>query len=115
MSKRKDTPPELITPAEAARISKKAGTTESIERAIAIIEKYYPPAAPLFMQNWTLACIAATIYDTGRIQGIREEKQRQRQKRATPSMNTSALEPTAHKLEQRKETPDSSKPETVTA
>ncbi|MBR4555271.1 MAG: hypothetical protein IKO27_06715 [Ruminococcus sp.] len=78
MVQKQDTPPELITPEEATRIVKKAGTTESVERAIAIIEKYCPPAAPLFIQNLALAFIAAAIYDAGRIQGIREQRQRKK-------------------------------------
>lgn len=68
--------PELITAEEGAEISKRAGTHDSMLRALAVIEQFDPQAACFILQRWTLALAVAAVYDTGRIQGIREERRK---------------------------------------
>lgn len=78
MVQKQDTPPELITPEEAVKIIKPNGTLEAMIRALAVAEQYNSAAARFFCCDWELARILALVYDTGRIQGIREQRQRKK-------------------------------------
>ncbi|MBR1383340.1 MAG: hypothetical protein IJ555_05950 [Ruminococcus sp.] len=68
--------PELVTAEEAAGICRRAGTHSSIQRAIAVIKQFDPQAAHFILQRWALTIAVAAVYDTGRIQGIREERRK---------------------------------------
>lgn len=70
----KTTPKELITPAEIAAICKKAGTTDSIDRAIAIEKAVKENVSQDVSDLWLHLLVIGAIYDGGRIQGIREER-----------------------------------------
>ena len=74
--------PLLISAEEVAEICGKAGTTESIDRALNIIAACKKCAVPsnAFGLTWERLCLIASIYDGGRIQGIREERARQQAK-----------------------------------
>lgn len=71
---------ELIAPTEGVRISHTAGTSDDICRAreiyTAYTETYKSDSDTLF----THLCALSAVYLTGRIQGIREERERQRKK-----------------------------------
>lgn len=69
--------PELITPQEAIDLSSKYGTVESIDRAHSIAEAVKEREdAVCFGKDprWIYLIALGTIYDAGRIQGIREER-----------------------------------------
>lgn len=68
--------PELVTAEEAAEISRRAGTLDSIYRALAVVAQFDLQAVRFIVQRWELALAVAAVYDTGRIQGIREERRK---------------------------------------
>lgn len=66
-------PAELITPAEATAISMSGGVVESVYRAKAIYDTFLKAAAEReYTTDVAIMCALATVYDAGRIQGIRE-------------------------------------------
>ena len=70
-------PAELITPQEITAIMKRAGTVGDIERAEAIEREYIKVTGITTFKNdpaLHYRCMLATIYQAGRIQGIREQK-----------------------------------------
>lgn len=72
----KGTQPLLITSEEAVEICRKASTVESIYRA-QDIESAYREHISVWEETditWLRLCTLAAIYDAGRIQGIREER-----------------------------------------
>lgn len=72
-------PPVLITPAEATALSLTAGGTESIYRAKDIYDAFLPVAHEQgYTDSFAFMCALATIYDAGRIQGIRECRNRKK-------------------------------------
>lgn len=75
-------PPQLITPEEAVAISMRAGTTDEIYIAVAIAEEYERLNFAPNDKWYHIACLYATLYEAGRLQGIREE--RYRRKKALP-------------------------------
>lgn len=84
---------ELITAKEVVELCSKNGTIDEMMQARAIFEEYErtvpkEPKDP----NWWFYCMLATIYEGGRIQGIREERQRIRDKRTVHIMNRKDIE-----------------------
>lgn len=72
------TPPELITPQEAAALSDKFGTTDDIYRADDIYKEFMKLKDSESDNRWKFLCAIAAIYTAGRIQGIREERSRRK-------------------------------------
>lgn len=76
---------QMITAKEAVTISLKAGTVNSMERALDIIDTLRA-TAPKFRawivcgDKWSFYVALGTIYEAGRIQGIREERARAKEK-----------------------------------
>ena len=75
---------QMITAKEAVTISLKAGTVTSMNRALDIIDTLRA-TAPKFRawtacgDKWSFYVALAAIYDAGRIQGIREERAKNRE------------------------------------
>lgn len=70
-------PAELITPAEAAAISLKGGKVESLYRAKAILDAFITAATQKgYSEETAMLFSLATLYDAGRIQGIREQRRK---------------------------------------
>ena len=79
----KNIPPELISAKEAIEICLRAGTIDSIEKALPIFEGYKKEFSKECNGSETAfitACALGTVYDAGRIQGIREERKAKRDK-----------------------------------
>ena len=74
------TPPELITPQEAAALSDKFGTTDDIYRADDIYKEFMKLKGSESDNRLKILCAIAAIYTAGRIQGIREERRKKRDK-----------------------------------
>ena len=77
----KNATPELITPEEAAELTHKAGTVDDSIRGEAIYNTYIettPPEKIAKYRSFVTFCAIGAIYAAGRIQGIREERQRRR-------------------------------------
>lgn len=72
------TPPELITPHEAAELSDKYGTTDDIYRADDIYKAFIELKGSESDNRWKFLYAIAAIYTAGRIQGIREERSRRK-------------------------------------
>jgi len=72
------TPPELITPQEAAALSDKFGTTDDIYRADDIYNEFMKMKDSESDNRWKFLRAIAAIYTAGRIQGIREERSRRK-------------------------------------
>ena len=68
--------PELITAAEAVKLGREEGTRESIDRAVQIVNEWQKAKQFPDSPGYDYWCMLATIYDAGRIQGIREERKR---------------------------------------
>lgn len=67
--------PALITTEEAIQLSFRAGTHESIERSYPLFKAYIEEALKRgYSGEFAILCALATVYDAGRIQGIREER-----------------------------------------
>lgn len=67
--------PELITKEEAVNICIRAGTSESVERSCAIYSAFIAEAHKRgYDDEFAVLFAMATVYDAGRIQGIREER-----------------------------------------
>ena len=74
---------EMITAQEIVAICDKAGTIDSIDRARAIEQAFLELNKDDNTDSkWKYYCMLAAIYDGGRIQGIREEKARQKRAKA---------------------------------
>lgn len=76
----KENIPELISAEEAAAISYRAGTISSMDRAREIMDAYLKLEPLTDDQKYYAYCVLATIYDAGRIQGIREERLKRKNK-----------------------------------
>lgn len=80
--------PQLITAEEAVAISLRAGTTEEIHRAVEIAAEYQKREPTLIAERgdtfYRAACLYATIWEAGRIQGIREERSKQKKRPQEP-------------------------------
>lgn len=74
------TPPELIAPQEAAALSAKFGTTNDIYRANDIYKEFMKLKDSESDNCWKFLRAIAAIYTAGRIQGIREERRKKRDK-----------------------------------
>ena len=74
------TPPELITPQEAAALSAEFGTTDDIFRAEEIYNEFLKLKGAVNDTRWKFMCAIGAIYTAGRIQGIREERRKKRDK-----------------------------------
>lgn len=72
------TPPELITPQEAAALSNKFGAADDIYRADDIYNEFMKLKSSESDNRWKFLCAIAAIYTAGRIQGIREERSRRK-------------------------------------
>lgn len=72
--------PELIAPQEAAALSAKFGTTDDIFRAEEIYNEFLKLKGAENDTRWKFLCAISTIYIAGRIQGIREERRKKRDK-----------------------------------
>ena len=73
----------MITPAEAMQLFTHAGTEEAV-RAIDLYKTYRAERGVRYavlwdsLDPWDIMCLLSFVYDTGRIQGIREERARKR-------------------------------------
>lgn len=79
----KQLPKQRITPAEAVNLAAFGGT-EEIERVLALYnahrdaQEFHNAVFWDMLDLWDLANLLSFIYDTGRIQGIREERAKQK-------------------------------------
>lgn len=73
--------PIMITAEEAVKLGREQGSTNSIDRAVEIVQEWQK--APQFPDSpaYDYWCMLATIYDAGRIQGMRAERQRRNGKK----------------------------------
>lgn len=79
----KTTPPELITPAEAINLQP-FSLGSSLVRATNLYSTYEKRKGYIGEEDiFEFMCALAFVYDTGRIQGIREERARKRRKNKT--------------------------------
>ena len=75
----KQLPPEMITPAEAIALFDYSGG-EELQRALALYRTYTESKGIRksglwdMLDLWDLASVISFAYDTGRVQGIREER-----------------------------------------
>lgn len=76
----KNTFTELITPSEAKGLMKHATLHEAVVTMLLCEEYYSRPFSELSV-DWEFLQFLSFLYDTGRIQGIREERQKQRLKK----------------------------------
>ncbi len=74
--------PDMITAKEAVAISTKSGTIDEIYIAIEIIEEYERLNFAPNDKWYNMACMYATLFEAGRIQGVREERYRRKIARA---------------------------------
>ena len=70
--------PQLITAQEAVEISRRAGAIDSVNMARDIALEWKRTSDGLRGRAFDYWCMLASIYDAGRIQGIREQRQRAR-------------------------------------
>lgn len=71
----------LITPAEAFELSKHINVSET-QLAIELFDFFRAHRITSREPYWDLACALAFIYDTGRVQGIREERAKRKRANA---------------------------------
>lgn len=82
------TPPLMITPDEAIVLFKHARVTE-MYRAKDLYDAYIGSRKQSGNAFWEFMSLLSFIYDTGRVQGIREERAKKKgQKRNTPGRIT---------------------------
>lgn len=74
--------PELITPQEIAELCSSYGTTESIERSMNIVQAVRQRESKDSRNDphWVYYVVLGTIYEAGRIQGIREERLKKKER-----------------------------------
>ena len=74
--------PELITPQEAAELCSSYGTIESMERGRSIAEAVRQSESKHGYNDpyWIYCVSLGTIYEAGRIQGIREERLKKKER-----------------------------------
>lgn len=80
----KTDPEQLVTAEEVVAIMAKAGDVEDIRRAREVAEAY--PAEnkgtaaflSVLFNEWDFMCLLSNVYQAGRIQGIREQRQKRR-------------------------------------
>lgn len=78
------TPPQLVSPEEAVKLSLLYACTESGDRAIAIADEYMRQTAEENTgYRFKTYFLYATLYEAGRVQGIREERQRRKPRVST--------------------------------
>ena len=70
----KNTPKALIKPEEAAALSKLFGTLDDVYRAKDIFDAYLSLCTGEEDHTYMMMCALAAVYSAGRIQGIREER-----------------------------------------
>lgn len=80
-SKRTITP--LITPAEAVKLSLMFSTCQTAYIADDIKEEFMSQTSGEMDGRFRLGWLLSTLYEAGRIQGIREERQRRKPKPLT--------------------------------
>lgn len=83
---------QLISPKEIVELCRTEGTCEEMFTAREIMKEYEKAVPDKRDYNWWFCCMLATIYEGGRIQGIREERQRIRDKRSVHIMNRKDIE-----------------------
>lgn len=80
---KKADPPELVGYEEACCLSKEFATAQEFTFCRGLIrhwtEKYYEAGDPSH-NYWQSLCLATTLYNAGRLQGIREERTRRKKK-----------------------------------
>ncbi len=76
-------PAELISPQEAVDLALKFSTTQSAFIAEDIEREYMKQTEGEKSPRWRYGWLLATLYNAGRIQGIREERQRRKPKPLT--------------------------------
>lgn len=76
-------PAELISPQEAVALALKFATTQSAYIAEDIEREYMKQTSAEQSPRWRYGWLLATLYNAGRIQGIREERQRRKPKPLT--------------------------------
>jgi hypothetical protein len=83
MIEKKETP-IMIVPAEIVEICDRAGTIDSIDMAILIERSFRELESTKACHDWkwNYYRLLSTLYDVGRIQGIREERARKNSKRS---------------------------------
>lgn len=70
--------PQLITAQEAVKLSRRAGTIDSLELARNIAIEWKRTSDGNNDPIFNYLCMLGAIYDAGRIQGIREQRQTRR-------------------------------------
>ena len=73
MNGSKPLPKSFITPDEALRLFKYA-KTEEMERCVELYNTYAETRLIKSKVSWDLMSLLSFVYDTGRVQGIREER-----------------------------------------
>ena len=80
----KEIPAQMITAEEAVAISLRAGTLTACNRALEIAVEYERQKPPIVDkcedETFKAACLYATIWEAGRIQGIREERSKKKER-----------------------------------
>lgn len=74
---------ELISPQEAVALALKFSTVQSAYIAEDIEREYMKQTEGEKSPRWRYGWLLATLYNAGRIQGIREERQRRKPKPLT--------------------------------
>lgn len=68
----------LISPQEAITIARKYGTVDTIDIALELYKEWNSQTSTDIWtghRDFSFMCMLSTIFDAGRIQGIREERQ----------------------------------------
>jgi hypothetical protein len=75
-------PAPAITIEEATRLYEQVDTTD-IDRAVKLYEHFFNEEKNQYGSNWALTSAIACVYAIGRVQGIRDERNRRKQRSLT--------------------------------
>lgn len=77
----KRTPPTMINPVETVELCLQYGTIDSGSIAVEIANRYEERTP--YTGRYRLFCLLGTVYEAGRLQGIREERARRKPRVST--------------------------------
>ena len=75
--------PQLVTPEEAVKLSLKFSGVGTADIAMKIAEEYYRNTTDIKDGLFKLGFLYSTLYEAGRLQGIREERRRRKPRAST--------------------------------
>ena len=79
----KSNPPQLVTPEEAVKLSLAFSGVDTAAIAMEIAKEYYRCTPDIKDGLFKLGFLYSTLYEAGRLQGIREERRRRKPRVST--------------------------------